>query len=139
MSEIRIIDNDELGRDELVELYDAVGWSLYTRDPDKLVRAIEASRFVVSARDEDDRLVGLARIVGDGETIAYLQDILVHPDHQRTGIGRQLIEAAFGPFAHVRQHVLITDLEDRQQSFYEAVGMVEGGSAKVRTFVRFGD
>ena len=65
------------GTQELVELYDAVGWVAYTRDPETLTRAVRASLHVVTAR-KDGRLVGLARVVGDGETIAYLQDLLVY-------------------------------------------------------------
>jgi hypothetical protein len=34
-----------------------------------------------------DRVVGLARVVSDGETICYLQDVLVHPSVQRMGLG----------------------------------------------------
>ena len=70
--------DDAPTREELVSLYDSVGWSVYTRTPDRLEAAIGASLRVVTAR-VDDELVGLARIVGDGLTILYLQDILVRP------------------------------------------------------------
>ena len=39
-------------------------------------------------------LVGLARIIGDGATICYLQDVLVNPSAQRTGLGRALVREA---------------------------------------------
>ena len=117
-------DSHMPGIDELVGLYDAVEWSTYTRDPAKLLRALQGSLRVVTARG-DGQLVGLARVVGDGETIAYLQDILVHPRAQRTGLGRHLMSAAFEPFAHVRQKVLLTDDEPRQRDFYEATGFTE--------------
>lgn len=57
-------------REESVELYTAVGWSAYTRDPDALMRAVRGSRHLVTARC-DGELIGLARIVGDGVTIVY--------------------------------------------------------------------
>ncbi|HMQ37132.1 MAG TPA: hypothetical protein PKA07_06200 [Micropruina sp.] len=57
-------------REESVELYTAVGWSAYTRDPDALMRAVRGSRRLVTALC-DGELIGLARIVGDGVTIVY--------------------------------------------------------------------
>ena len=70
-------------REELVALYDAVGWGVYTRDPDNLERAVRQSLWVSTARDARGQLVGLVRVVGDDATIAWVQDLLVHPDHQR--------------------------------------------------------
>ena len=136
MTNLQLHANDVPGRDEVLRLYDAVGWSAYTNDPEKLMRGLHHSLRVVTAR-ADGRLVGLARVVGDGETIVYLQDILVLPKLQRTGIGRRLFEAAFSPYAGVRQHVLITDQEPRQRAFYEAMGFKEIGEANGRAFVRY--
>ena len=46
--------------DDLVALYDAVGWHAYTQDPKRLVEAVRRSTYVVSIW-EDNQLVGLAR------------------------------------------------------------------------------
>lgn len=126
-------------RTELVDLYDAVGWSAYTRDPARLVAAVGASLSVVTAR-EDGELVGLARLVGDGQTIVYLQDILIRPTHQGRGIGRELFRRVFAPHEDVRQKVLITDDEPAQRAFYESMGFMEAGSLEhpIRTFVQLG-
>ena len=43
--------------------------------------------------------VGMARLVGDGAIYHYLQDVVVHPDHQQRGLGRRLVQAAV---AHVQ-------------------------------------
>lgn len=123
---------------ETVELYDAVGWSAYTDHPETLRAGLAGSLRVVVARREG-RLLSLARIVGDGATICYLQDVLVHPDARREGLGRWLVREAFAPFGAVRQHVLITDEEPGQKAFYEALGFSQFGEAMPgRTFVRFG-
>lgn len=97
-------------REELAALYGSVGWSTYTSDATRLEAAVNASLAVVTAR-QDGELLGLARLVGDGLTIVYLQDILVLPSHQRLGIGRQLFQRILAPFHDVRQKVLITDDE----------------------------
>ncbi|MHA7282529.1 GNAT family N-acetyltransferase [Arthrobacter sp. TMS2-4] len=130
---------EDLALSEVLALYGAVEWLAYTKDPDNLQRALEGSSTLVAARD-GETLVGLARVVSDGASICYLQDILVRPSHHRRGIGRALAERALEQYPHVRQKVLITDDEPQQKAFYEALGYTqteefEGGS--VRAFVRF--
>ncbi|GLI27633.1 N-acetyltransferase [Agromyces rhizosphaerae] len=140
MSEPPEVRDDRMpGIEALVALYDAVGWSAYTAAPDVLVRALAGSLRVVTAW-RGDRLVGLARIVGDGATIAYLQDVLVHPDHRRSGLGSRMVAAAFAPFGDVRQQVLLTDDEPGQRAFYESLGFTEVHDVRprqLRAFVRF--
>nr|WP_255719944.1 GNAT family N-acetyltransferase [Brachybacterium sp. ACRRE] len=118
-------------------MYGAVGWSAYTEDPQTLGRALAGSTRVVTAR-ERGRLVGLARVISDGASIAYLQDVLVDPDRRRAGIGRQLVREAFAPFAAVRQHVLLTDADSGQRAFYESLGLTEAHDVRppLRAFLR---
>ena len=111
---------------EALALYESVGWAAYSRDLGLLVRAIRNSSFVVTARSVGGELVGLARAVSDDATICYLQDILVDPAFQGTGVGRTLLEAVQARYGHVRQTVLLTDNEPGQRAFYEALGFTEG-------------
>ncbi|WP_370540778.1 GNAT family N-acetyltransferase [Brachybacterium sp. FME24] len=132
-----VIGSEVPAMQEVLDLYDAVGWSTYTAEPHTLERSLAGSARVVTARREGE-LLGLARVIGDDATIAYLQDVLVRPDAHRAGIGRRLVEAAFAPFAEVRQHVLLTDAEPGQRAFYESLGFVEAHEhdAELRSFVR---
>jgi len=139
MTTIDVVDAKDLPLSEVLELYGAVEWLAYTKDPDNLLRALEGSSTLVAAHD-GKRLVGLARVVSDGASICYLQDILVLPSLHRKGIGRALAERALEQYPHVRQKVLITDDEPQQKAFYEALGYTQteefrGGA--VRAFVRF--
>ena len=84
--------------------------------------------------------MGLARVISDGASVCYLQDVLVHPDEQRNGTGRQLVLAALEPYAGVRQKVLLTDDEPGQRAFYESLGYTEvheHADGSLRAFVRF--
>lgn len=125
--------------EEILELYDSVGWTMYTRDLAVLVAGIEGSQRVVIAR-RDGHLVGLARAVTDGATICYLQDLLVAPDAQRAGIGRRLVDEIFEPYKRVRHQVLITSEDLGQKVFYESLGFKEWGTEDLpgRAFIRFG-
>ena len=104
--------------EELVELYDAVGWSVYTRTPERLVPMLAGSRYLYVARENTtegaERLIGLVRAVGDGQTIAYVQDLLVHPQAQRHGIGSALLGKIIADFDRegIRQRFITTDIVD---------------------------
>ncbi len=126
---------------EIIGLYRAVGWNAYADDPSTLETGLSGSSRVVVARD-NGRLIGLARVISDGASICYLQDVLVHPDAQRKGVGRSLVLAALAPYSSVRQKVLLTDDEPGQRAFYESLGYSETrdfGRGTLRAFVRFDD
>lgn len=124
---------------DLMELYGSVGWSNYTDSPEMLAAAMAGSAKVVSAWS-GELLVGLARVISDGVTIWYLQDILVRPDFHRRGVGRTLVRHALEGYGGVRQKVLLTDDEAVQKAFYESLGFSEAaayGGGALRSFVRF--
>lgn len=136
---VEIVEGSGLDREAVLSLYNSVGWNVYTGDPDRLMRALAGSSTVVVAQ-EDERLVGIARVISDGASIAYLQDVLVRPSAQRTGLGRLLVEGALAPYRDVRQKVLLTDDDPAQSAFYESLGFSETrdfGDGTLRAFVRF--
>ncbi len=109
-------------RDDLLKLYADAGWTAYTDHLDRLERGVAHSLAVYTAW-EGETLVGLLRAVGDGETILYLQDLLVRSSHRRRGIGRGLLERVTADYLQVRQKVLLTDAADRRAlDFYRACG-----------------
>ena len=99
------------------------------------MKAISKSLFVLSARD-GDRLVGLLRIVGDAETIIYIQDILVLKEYQHRGIGSQLVQKAINKFKDVRQTVILTDDQKKTKDFYRSNGFKPAGKLNLVSFVR---
>lgn len=140
MGQVHLDTADRPGRDELIDLYGSVGWTAYTRDADRLERAIAGSSFLATARDSG-ALVGLVRAVSDGATICFVQDVIVRPDRQRTGIGSDLVRATLDRYRGVRQTVLVTDTEPRQRGFYESLGFSElhEHDPGLRGFIRLDD
>ena len=106
---------------EILKLYSSVGWTAYTDDPASLEAGFENSLLTLVCYD-GDRLVGIIRTVGDGNTIVYIQDVLVDPSYQRKGIGSALIRAVLDRFRNVRQIVLSTDAQPSTIAFYESLG-----------------
>jgi ribosomal protein S18 acetylase RimI-like enzyme len=112
---------DDLQQEEVLRLYEAVGWSAYTRKPDALMEAIQKSTCVITARS-GERLVGLLRSLSDYRAVNYIQDIIVDPAYQGQGVGRALVERILNRFSNARTHILLTDDEERQHSFYRSLG-----------------
>ena len=120
--------------DSLLPLYESVGWTAYVRDPAGLERAVANSTYVVAAW-EGERLVGLARAISDEASVWFLQDLLVHPDRQRDGLGSALIERCAARFAEVRRGVLLTD-PGSAEPFYEKHGWKSADGLGMTALVR---
>ena len=88
--------------DEILQLYTQVGWTAYTEDMPALERGYKNSLLVLAAY-ENEELLGIVRVVGDGGTSILVQDILVYPQKQRQGIGTSLLKAVLERYADVRQ------------------------------------
>jgi GNAT superfamily N-acetyltransferase len=123
MNKIDIRIGNEFSTEQLLALYNSVGWGAYTNEQnrDKLATAVRNSTHVISAW-EDDELIGLARGLSDDVSIFYLQDVLIRPSFQGKGIGRLLLANCLERFAHVRTRLLLTDNEEKQLKFYESMG-----------------
>ncbi len=106
-------------KDELINLYSSVGWSSYANNPSMLEAAFAGSLLVLGAF-EDDKLIGIIRAVGDGASIVYIQDIIVHPAHQRQGIGSKLLTAMLAHYKTVYQICLMTDDTEKTVNFYRS-------------------
>ena len=125
----------EFNPDQVLALYSDCGWTLYTNDPVRLMSALRVSLQVISAW-QDDRLVGLVRAVGDGETILYIQDLLVRNSHRRRRIGSALLEKLCSLYPNVRQKVLMTDDTPETRQFYAACGFEAGADKGLALFVK---
>ncbi|WP_336821148.1 GNAT family N-acetyltransferase [Bacillus thuringiensis] len=118
---IKFNNSKNINSEQLEKLYNDVEWYAYTQDLEVLQQAIEQSLEVVSAW-EGEELIGLIRIVGDGLTIIYIQDILVLNAYQNQGIATQLIQQVLNKYKNVRQKVLLTLEAPDVRHFYEKNG-----------------
>lgn len=112
--------NDE----EILNLYKSVGWSAYTKQPEILRNGFLNSLLILAAYD-NNKLIGIIRVVGDGYTIIFIQDILVLPEYQRKGIGTALLQEVLNQFKDIRQIELVTDNTPKTIAFYKSMGFYE--------------
>ena len=121
---MQIKEYKDFNIDEIKNLYDAVGWQVYTDNMDNLMRGYENSLKVLAAFD-GNKLIGIIRALGDGFTIVFIQDILVIPSEQRKGIGKALVKAMINLYPKVRQIELATDIDTKTISFYKSLDFRE--------------
>ena len=134
MAEIIYKHNSSFKEDDILNLYDSLGWIEYTKNMEKLIKALNNSLYILTAWDKN-KLVGLIRVVGDGETIIYIQDILILRQYQRQGIGSKLLKTVFNKYKNVRQKVLLTDNTKKTRLFYETNGFKSANKLNLVSYV----
>lgn len=70
------------------QLYDHAAW-WPNRRAEEIARVLEAGP--AAGAWDGERLVGFARIVTDGIFHAYVEDVVVHDEYRRRGLGNALI------------------------------------------------
>lgn len=125
----------EYNEAEILDLYASVGWTAYTDDPAALRNGFANSLLTLVAYEEAT-LLGLIRVVGDGHTVVFVQDILVRPQFQRRGIGSALLQAVLNQYANVRQIELLTDDTPKTTAFYRSMGFKELTEIGCRGFMK---
>ncbi|MBL1232350.1 MAG: GNAT family N-acetyltransferase [Flavobacteriales bacterium] len=135
MNNLEFSEEKKLNQADLLSLYNDANWLAYTNSPDLLQQAVSNSLYVLSVW-ENGQLVGLIRLVGDGLTIVYIQDILVMKSHKRRKIGSLLLQKALEKFKNIRQKVLLTDDNEETRGFYEALGFSSCDKGDLVAFVK---
>ncbi|AZB44718.1 N-acetyltransferase [Bacillus sp. FJAT-42376] len=75
--------------EEYKYLCDSAGWTPFMNF-EAAETSLKRSIYCITVQDHE-RMVGMGRIVGDGAIYFYIQDIVVHPDYQKNGIGREIM------------------------------------------------
>ena len=126
---------DHFHLEEILHLYQSVGWTNYLKRVDILEEAYANSLCVLAAYDGDS-LLGIIRAIGDGLTIVFVQDIIVLPEYQRKGIGTKLLKTLMDKYKDVYQMELLTDNTEKTKAFYRSVGFTASDDMGCVAFIR---
>jgi len=86
---VRSWDNNEIAA-----LYRAGGWWKEEYDPAALGSLIQGSfSFAVAVDTKTGKAIGMGRVISDGVSDGYIQDLVVLPDYRKSGIGREIVSA----------------------------------------------
>ena len=111
---------------QALALYRALRWSSAGK-PRELERARRNSHSLVTAWD-GSRLVGLGNAISDGALVVYYPHMLVLPEYQGRGIGREIVRRLMARYAGFHQHILVADggaIEFYQKCGFERAGHTE--------------
>lgn len=118
---IKITKETSVSLDDVLHLYQAVGWTNYTNQPQMLSQSLTHSLAIYLARD-GEKIVGLVRLIGDGFSSVFVQDLLVLPSYQRQGIGSSLMKQALADYKDAYQVQLATEETEKTLGFYRSLG-----------------
>ena len=85
---MEITYSNKINYEDYAALRASAGWPKICEE--QAMAGLCGSKFVIAAKD-GSRTVGVARVLSDGGYIAYLADVLVLPEYQRKGIGKEMV------------------------------------------------
>lgn len=123
---LKITINDQIETIEVINLYRLNHWSSADK-PELLMQALRNSHSLVTARLEG-QLVGIGNAISDGCLVVYYPHMLVHPEFQRQGVGRQMMQALQKVYAGFHQQMLTADND--ALLFYKSLGFERAGKTE---------
>lgn len=117
--EIVFTEEKKFTKEAVQELFLSVGW-VSGQYPTRLHKALMNSATVLTAWDEE-RLVGLVRLLDDSELVAYMHYVLVNPAYQGQGIAEKMIELVKEKYKDY-MYIEIMPEESKNAAFYEKHG-----------------
>ncbi len=121
---------------DILNLYIDANWKNYINNMDMLTNAYNNSLYILGAYD-NNKLVGIIRVIGDGYSIIYIQDIIVLNKYQRKGIGTKLIQNVLEKYKNVYQKVLLTDNQPKTVNFYKSLGFYKSLDLNCTSFIKY--
>ncbi len=117
----------EADPEQILALYRHQGWWEKDENPQYLetVKSIVANSFCFAIAKMGDKIVGMGRSISDGNSDAYIQDVVVHSDLRGQGIGARIMKKIL---EHLHKHKiqwigLIS--EPGQEDFYGKLGFLQ--------------
>ena len=99
----------------------AVGWGTY--DEAVIATFLPHSLYCACAVT-DGQVIGMARVIGDGGLVFYIQDVVVAPEQQGEGVGAALMERVMAYLtAHAHPGTIVGLMAAAgKEGFYERYG-----------------
>ena len=116
---ISYTDEKSFSMKDVQNLFLSVNW-ISGKYPERLHKALLNSSTVFSAW-ENDRLVGLIRVLDDSEILAFIHYVLVDPEYQGLGIAGNLVEMVKEKYKSYMYIELMPE-ERKNASFYQKHG-----------------
>jgi len=111
-------DFSNVNLDEMKEIYSSVGWKKHTKE---IIRQVFEASNVIALVTVNGRIIGFGRAMTDGVFNAAIYDVIVHPEFQKQGIARQIMEYLLNKLSNIScVHLISTS---GNEDFYKKLGL----------------
>jgi glucosamine-phosphate N-acetyltransferase len=62
------------------------------------------------------------KLIHNGSSVLHIEDVIVHPDHQKKGLGKMMMDAAKQIAIENKCYKIILDCTEQNKKFYESCG-----------------
>ena len=109
--------------DEIVQLYRAGGWWKDEYDPHSIPDLFRGSFVVAIAVDQiTGHAIGMGRVLSDGISDGYIQDLVVLSEFRKKGIGTLIVTALVRKCKEAGLSWICAVAEPGTESFYSPLG-----------------
>ena len=118
-TEPQIVRDGPVAPVEIEDLRAAVGWGRCEGTYEQILQRHYA---YYTTRQADGALVGYVSVLSDGIADAFLLDLMVHPEHHRTGLGSRLVRRAVADMKQAGIQCVQVTFSKHLESFYAQCG-----------------
>lgn len=119
----KVIINIPIPDHEVPELRELVGWKRRDKDYPAL---FDRCNFWGGVKDENNKLIAFGYVCGMGLEHEYMEDIIVHPDFQKQGIGFELVRELLRESERFGLKIVTVTYGEENKSFYRTCGFASG-------------
>jgi ribosomal protein S18 acetylase RimI-like enzyme len=108
---------------KIVDLYKSVGWWKERYDPKAINDMIKGSfAFAVAIETKSNKTIAMGRLISDGISDAYIQDLVVLPEFRKRGIGKSILRFLLEFCLNKKIEWIGLIAEPGQDGFYKSLG-----------------
>ena len=117
--------------DEIADLYRAGGWWKEEYRVEELRHLIRGSfLFAIATDEKTGRAIAMGRVLSDGVSDGYIQDLVVLPEYRKSGIGSRIVLTLVKKCREKGLTWIALIAEPESDSFYTPLGF-----EKMKNFV----
>jgi GNAT superfamily N-acetyltransferase len=116
--------------EEFNHLRQLAGWPVF--ESSIIQKAFANTFFSVCILDEGKGIIGMGRVIGDNAIYLHIQDVIVHPEYQRKGVGKMIMDELMKyTEATAEKNTMIGLMCSKgREAFYKGFGFIERPNEK---------
>ncbi len=117
---------NEISVEDYMKLRKEVGWKGFPKEQAEI--GLKNTAYLVACKDTEDHgnIIGMARLLWDGGYSAYIADVIVSPQYQKQGIGKEMMNRIMMHLKEQMQpgwRIMLTLMSAKgKEAFYEKFG-----------------